>query len=83
MVRTQIQLPDALYRDLKALAADREWSLAEAIRRATEQLLDRYPRQRASRDQWKLPRALPLGRFRAPHAKWRALATARGAAPAK
>ena len=43
MRKTQIQLPDALYRDLKHLAATREWSLAETLRRAAEQFLARYP----------------------------------------
>ncbi|MXY22999.1 MAG: hypothetical protein F4Y45_00535 [Acidobacteria bacterium] len=43
MIKTQVQLPDALYRDLKRLAATREWSLAETIRRASEQFLARYP----------------------------------------
>ena len=74
MIRTQIQLPDALYQELKALAADKEWSLAEAVRRAAEQLLERYPRRRAPRGGWHLPKALPLGDFRAPAARWRELA---------
>ena len=43
MVRTQIQLPDSLYRDLKRLAAAREWSLAETLRRGAELLLVRHP----------------------------------------
>ena len=43
MVKMQIQLPDALYRDLQRLAAAREWSLAETLRRAVEQLLARHP----------------------------------------
>jgi predicted DNA-binding ribbon-helix-helix protein len=29
MIRTQIQLPDALYREVKRVAAEREMSLAE------------------------------------------------------
>lgn len=43
MVKTQIQLPDALYRDLKRVAAAQEWSLAETLRRGAEQLLQQYP----------------------------------------
>ncbi len=42
MVKTQIQLPDVLYRDIKRLAASREWSLAETMRRAAEQFLARH-----------------------------------------
>ena len=33
MIRTQIQLPDELYRRVKRLAAEREMSLAEMTRR--------------------------------------------------
>jgi hypothetical protein len=43
MVRTQIQLPDALYERAKQFAADREMSLAELARRGLELLLERYP----------------------------------------
>ena len=31
MVKTQIQIPDDLYRDLKRLAKRKEWSLAETF----------------------------------------------------
>lgn len=40
MTRTQIQLPDELYRRAKALAADREISLAELVRNGLEHMLD-------------------------------------------
>jgi hypothetical protein len=43
MVKTQIQLPDDLYRELKRLAAAKEWSLAETLRRGAEQLLQQFP----------------------------------------
>ncbi len=43
MIRTQIQLPDDLYRRAKQFAAEREISLAEVTRRGLEALLDRYP----------------------------------------
>jgi hypothetical protein len=74
MIRTQIQLPDELYRDLKRLAEDREWSLAEALRRGAELLLRSYPQVREPPDTWQLPEAVPLGEFQAPVAEWRALA---------
>jgi hypothetical protein len=78
MVRTQIQLPDELYTELKALAEDKEWSLAEALRRGAELLLRSYPRQRAERGQWKLPDAQRLGAFAADVSHWRALANESG-----
>ena len=65
MIRTQVQLPDPLHRRLKALAADQEWSLAEAMRRAAELLLRSYPQERAPDDSWELPK-LALGGLKVP-----------------
>lgn len=45
MIKTQIQLPDDLYHDLKRLAGEKEWSLAETLRRSAEDFLSRYPRR--------------------------------------
>lgn len=42
MVKTQIQIPEDLYRDLKKLAKRKEWSLAETLRRGGESLLQQY-----------------------------------------
>lgn len=55
MTRTQIQLPDALYRRAKAFAAQREISLAEMTRRGLELFLDRFPESGATQPDWKLP----------------------------
>lgn len=55
MTKTQIQLPDALYRRVKAFAETREWSMAETFRRAVEQLIDRYPDAESSAGAWQLP----------------------------
>ncbi len=55
MVRTQIQLPDALHRDLRRLAAAREWSLAETLRRAAEQFLARHPDAAVTSSSWRPP----------------------------
>jgi len=56
VTRTQIQLPDQLYRRAKTFAADRELSLAEITRRGLELFLDRYPEPRPPSAQWHLPR---------------------------
>lgn len=76
MVRTQVQLPDRLYRELRKLADDQEWSMAEAIRRGAELLLRSYPAEREDAEAWELP-SLSLGEFQAPVEDWRALANAR------
>ncbi len=61
MIRTQIQLPDALYREVKRVAAEREMSLAELVRRGLESLLSRFPEHPAARATWEFPKPRPLG----------------------
>lgn len=59
MIRTQIQLPDSLYREVQELARAKEWSLAETMRRGAEALLKVYPAFKEKRkDEWKLPAPL-------------------------
>lgn len=61
MQKTQIQLPDDLYRKVKAFAAQREWSLAETFRRAVEQLFERYPTAPSAPATWEVPRMRRAG----------------------
>jgi len=61
MTKTQIQLPDDLYRRVKAFAARREWSLAETFRRGVEQLLEVYPETPMPSDSWSPPEPCNLG----------------------
>lgn len=62
MIKTQIQLPDELYHTAKAIAEQREWSLAEVLRRGVEHMAVLYPPRRSDQE-WKLP-ALDAERFR-------------------
>jgi hypothetical protein len=76
MVRTQIQLPDALYSRAKSLAERQEMSLAELVRRGLEHMIRVY---RAGDDaglEWRLPDPVALGDFLAPLSDWRELASA-------
>lgn len=59
MVRTQIQLPDGLYRSAKRVAAAQQWSIAELIRRGTEIAVRQY--RHASKQKWELPKPKRLG----------------------
>jgi hypothetical protein len=43
MIRTQIQLPDPLYREIKRIAQQQDWSIAEVIRRGAESVVRHYP----------------------------------------
>ena len=62
MIKTQVQLPDELYYKAKAIAEQREWSLAEVVRRGIEYMALAYP-VRASAKPWVLP-VLKPGDFR-------------------
>ena len=42
MTKTQIQVPDELFREIRSFAKAREWSLAETFRRGAEMLLEVY-----------------------------------------
>ena len=56
MIRTQIQLPDNLYREVQRVARDQEWSIAEVIRRGAESVIRAYPSMKQPAPLgWKFP----------------------------
>jgi len=60
MIRTQIQLPDPLYREVKRVAKAQDWSLAEVIRRGAEAVVRAYPAIKSQpRQPWQFP--APIG----------------------
>lgn len=61
MIRTQLQLPDELYKRLKRLAKLQETSLADVLRRAGERELAAHPEIEASPKEWTLPKPRRLG----------------------
>jgi hypothetical protein len=74
MVKTQIQLPDALYGEAKRVAREREISFAEVVRRGVEYVTRIYPPLEANAVAWRPPNPHHLGSFQAPPGDWRALA---------
>ena len=48
MTKTQIQVPEELFQEIRTFAKRREWSLAETFRRGAELLLQMYPEKAAS-----------------------------------
>jgi len=70
MTRTQIQLPDELYKRAKAFAVRREISLAEMTRRGLELFLEGFPSSEIHCDSWRLPQVdgggikVPLSKLR-------------------
>lgn len=59
MIKTQVQLPDELYRVAKEFAKGREMSLAELVRRGLEAILLQYPGK--PEKNWQLPGPFDLG----------------------
>lgn len=55
MTRTQIQLPEPLYRRLKEIALSQDWSLSEVIRKAAEHFVTRFPEAPRTRAAWSFP----------------------------
>ena len=56
MIRTQIQLPDPLYREVQRVAETQDWSLAEVIRRGAEEIVRAYPAIKPQAgSQWEFP----------------------------
>jgi hypothetical protein len=73
MIKTQIQIPDHLYREAKRISEQYEMSFAEVVRRALERLLPAYPSRTGPAVAWQLP-TLDLGLKMDPFAdpEWRA-----------
>jgi hypothetical protein len=62
MTKTQIQVPEELFQELRAFAKQREWSLAETFRRGAELLLQVYPESAAkSAEPWAPPTSSRAG----------------------
>ena len=62
MIKTQVQIPDALFERAKKVAAAKEWSFAEIVRRGLEQMTLRHPAETAPGvGEWQLPGAVDLG----------------------
>ncbi len=55
MTRTQIQFPDPLYRRLKQIAEQQDWSLSEVMRKAAEHFVSRFPEQPELPGTWQFP----------------------------
>ena len=73
MVKTQIQIPDELYKEAKRVARERELSLAEVIRRGIEYITRTYPPLETNAE-WSPPTPCQLGEFQSPVEDWRELA---------
>ena len=73
MVKTQVQIPDALFREAKRLAAENEMSFAEVVRRGLEEIIKHHPPGRTKAEAWDLPPPFDMGPTLAPEEAWTAL----------
>lgn len=55
MTRTQIQFPEPLYRRLKEIAEQQDWSLSEVMRKAAEHFVTRFPEGAQPKSVWRFP----------------------------
>jgi hypothetical protein len=60
MVKTQIQLPEHLYREGKRIAAEYEMSFADVVRRGLERVIPSFPPRSGAEGPWVMPE-LDLG----------------------
>jgi len=72
MKRTQVQIPDPLYREVKRVATLQDWSVSEVIRRAAEQMVAQYPPGK-HQGPWALPEPREMGAPLIPPDSWREL----------
>ena len=72
MKRTQVQIPEPLYREVKRVAALQDWSVSEVFRRAVEQMVAQYPPNK-HRGAWTLPDPRDLGVPKIVSDNWRDL----------
>ena len=73
MVKTQIQLPDELYKEVKELARSKEISIAEICRRGLEYMVSLYPVDTDRKKKWKIPETRSLGEPKVHFSHWREL----------
>ena len=73
MVKTQVQIPEGLYREAKRIARESEMSFAEVVRRGLEEMVRSYPPGRVPPGDWQPPAPHDLGETLAPEAEWTAL----------
>jgi hypothetical protein len=73
MIKTQVQIPDRLYREAKRVAAENEISFAEVVRRGLEEVVQHFPSGRQSASEWRPPGPQSLGSALAPEEDWTAL----------
>lgn len=79
MIKTQVQIPDDLFDRAKQVAAAKEWSFAEIVRRGLEYMTQTNPPNRHPAKEWRLPEAVDMGQPQVPENEWTTLSHEDGA----
>ncbi len=74
MVKTQIQIPDHLFKEAKRLAQESEMSFAQVVRLGLEQLIRTRPPGRQPASQWRVPKGKKMGLPKVAEEHWTELA---------
>ena len=74
MVKTQVQIPDHLFREAKRLAAESEMSFAHVVRLGLEMVVRARPAGRLAADRWRVPKGKNMGLPRVPEDRWTEIA---------
>ena len=61
MVKTQVQIPDHLFKEAKRIAAESEMSFAHVVRLGLEMVLKARPAGRQPASQWRVPKGKNMG----------------------
>ena len=74
MVKTQIQIPDHLFKEAKQLAKESEMSFAHVVRLGLEMILKTRPVGRNPAQRWTVPKGKAMGAPLVPADQWTELA---------
>jgi hypothetical protein len=70
MVKTQVQIPDHLFKQAKQLAEESEMSFAHVVRLGLELVLKARPLGRKSAGGWQVPKGKAMGLPLIPENQW-------------
>ncbi len=74
MVKTQVQIPDHLFKEAKRLAAESEMSFAQVVRLGLEMIVKARPAGRQPAQQWQVPKGKNMGLPLVLEEKWTEIA---------
>jgi hypothetical protein len=70
MVKTQVQIPDHLFKEAKQLAAESEMSFAHVVRLGLEMVVRARPPGRKPAREWRVPEGKAMGLPLLPEERW-------------